>query len=332
MKPASDSTAKRIIAQFWRAIALVSRLPWGEVRRLLLLTYTNWSRHRAPRLGAALAFYAILSLTPLLIVALKVAAIAYGEQAAHGQLRWQLQDLMGMPAAALVEDSIRNASQPTSGVLAGALGLLTLFFGASTVVSELRDALNTVWEVAPPQEETTIESMKSMFRDRVHSSMLVLGTGLLLLVSLVANTYLAGVGRFFSSMLPTPEWVLQTSDAIISWLIISFLFALLFRVLPDVTLQWSDVAVGSLVTGALFSVGKLLIGMYLGKSSVGSAFGAAGSIVALLVWIYYSAQLFFFGAEFTFVYATQLGSRRHHAHVPGPPLKGPTTLDVIHPP
>jgi len=272
-------------------------------------TVSEWVNDKAPRLGASLAFYTLLSLAPLLIVIVAVAALVYGQEAARGQLVWQIQGLVGPDGARAIQGLVQGAYKPGTGVIATLLSLLTLAFGASSVVVELRDALDTIWHVPLDRCNTGLSNIFRLVKDRFYSFAMILGVGFLLLVSLVLNAWIAAMGKFFASALPTPESLLHVATFLISFLVITFLFAAIYKMLPAVRLQWSDVAVGASVTSLLFTIGKQLIGLYLGKTSFGSIYGAAGSLVILLLCVYYSAQLFFLGAEFTKVYTKTFGSQ-----------------------
>jgi membrane protein len=279
---------------------------WCDLKVLFSDTVAEWYKHKAPRLGASLAFYTLLSLAPLLVVIGARAGAVYGEEAATGQIVAQFSALAGRNGAAAVEGVIKQASQPAVGLLATAAGLITLFFGATAVVTELRDALNTIYEIPAP-EITGLRSVLLFVRERFFSFAMVLGVGFLLLVSLAVNAGLAAMGTWFTGWLPA--LMLQIASTLVSWLIITALFAGIYKVLPDVTLEWRDVILGAAVTSLLFNLGKLGIGLYLGSSTVASAYGAAGSLVILLIWVYYSAQIFFLGAEFTQVFANRYGSQ-----------------------
>ena len=279
-----------------------------EFPALLKETVSEWIDDNVPRLGASLAFYTLLSLAPLLVVVVAIAGIAYGKQAAQGQLFWQIRDLVGPDGARTIQGLLEGAYKPGTGALATVLGLLTLAIGASSVVVELRAALNTIWHVRTKPDDTRLSGVYRLVKERFYSFALVLGVGFLLLVSLVLNACLAAVGKFFGGFLPAPEGLLQAATSVISFLVITGLFAAIYKLVPEVHLEWSDVTVGAAFTAFLFSVGKHLIGLYLGKASFGSTYGAAGSLVVVLVWVYYSSQLFFFGAEFTKVYTKKYGS------------------------
>lgn len=288
------------------------RMLWRDRRQIAGLvknTFAAWSEDNVPRLGASLAYYSALSLAPLLLVVVAVAGLAFGKQAVQGEIVWQIKDMVGEQGAKVIQDLIQAAHKPSSGIVATIIGLLTLFFGASSVVMELSDALNTIWHVPKDPKQTGLTSMFRYMKQRFVSFAMVLGVGFLLLVSLIVNAALSAAGKFFNELLPVPEYVLHATNIIISFLVITFLFGLIYKVLPDVRLKWSDVAVGAAVTSLLFTLGKFLLGLYLGKSTIASAYGAAGSFIIVLVWVYYSAQIFFLGAEFTRIYSHQFGSR-----------------------
>ena len=285
------------------------RLRGIEIGTLLKQTAHAWLDHNVPQLGASLAFYTLLSLAPLLIVAVAVAALVFGQKAAQGQLIWEIQDLVGTEGARAIQGLIQSAYKPATGTAATVLGVLTLVFGASAVVVELRDALNIIWHVPAAAAFSSLRIFLRLIKERFYLFGLILGVGFLLLVSLALNAAIAALGSLFGSLLPASESVLHLSVFLISFLVITFLFAAIYKFLPDVQLKWSDVIVGACFTSLLFTIGKQLIGIYLGKASFGSTYGAAGSLVIVLVWVYYSAQLFFFGAEFTKIYTETFGSR-----------------------
>jgi membrane protein len=272
---------------------------------LLKEAATEWSEDRAPRLGAALAYYTVFSLVPLLMVVIAIAGFVFGEEAARGEILRQISGLVGEKSGAMIQDMLTNASQPNNGFMGSVIGIGTLLLGASGVFGQLQDALNTVWEVKPKPGR----GFMGLIRDRFLSLVTVVGTGFLLMASLVLSAMLSAMGEALAALLPAPESLLQALNFIISFGVITLLFAMIFKVLPDVKIQWRDVWVGATVTALLFTVGKFLIGLYLGKTDVASVFGAAGSLVILLVWIYYSAQILLYGAEFTKAYANRYGSR-----------------------
>ena len=275
--------------------------------------WDNFLAHNVPRLGAALAFYTMLSLAPLLVVVIAVAGWAFGREAAIGQLVWQIEDLAGHEGAQVVQALLTAAHKPASGSIAAILGILTLFVGASSAIAELRDALNTIWNVPAKKSCGLMKSVLATLKDRTLAFAMVLGIGFLLLVSLAINAALAALGGYFQYYLPANEWILQSANFLISFFVITLLFALIYKVLPDIDIAWGDVALGAAITSLLFSAGKLLLGLYLGKATFMSAYGAAGSLVVLLLWVYYSAQIFFLGAEFTHSYAERYGSHPSEA-------------------
>ena len=285
------------------------RLRSTEIGGLLKQTVNAWIDDNAPRLGASLAFYTLLSLAPVLIVVVAVAALAFGQKAAQGQLIWEIQDLVGTEGAKAIQGLIQSAYKPAAGTTATVLGILTLAFGASAVMVELRDALNIIWHVPAAAAFSSFHSFLRLIKERFYLFGLVLGVGFLLLVSLALNAAIAALGSLFGSLLPAPESALHVAIFVISFLVTTFLFAAIYKFLPDVQLKWGDVIVGACFTSFLFTIGKQLIGIYLGKASFGSTYGAAGSLVIVLVWVYYSAQLFFLGAEFTKIYTETFGSR-----------------------
>ena len=307
MQTQSVEAEPNVVHDTLHRIKEFSHLCHNELLGMFKETVSEWSNDKAPRLGASLAFYTLLSLAPLLVVIVAVAALVYGHEAARGQLVWQIQGLVGPDGARAIQGLVQGAYKPGTGVIATLLGCLTLGFGASSVVVELRDALNTIWHV-PDRGNTGLSSIFRLVKERFYSFAMILAVGFLLLVSLVLNAWIAAMGKFFASALPTSESLLHVATFLLSFLASTFLFAAIYKMLPDVRLQWSDVAVGASVTSMLFTIGKQLIGLYLGKTSFGSTYGAAGSLVIVLVWVYYSAQLFFLGAEFTKVYTKTFGS------------------------
>ena len=280
-------------------------MKWKALWGLLGETARDWKDDKADRLSAALAFYTILSLAPLVVIAVAVAGLAVGEEAARGQLSDQLGALMGPQAGAAVESILANAHKPATGVASTIFGAVVLLVGASGVFGELQDSLNTIWEVAPKPGR----GVWGMLRDRFFSFTMVLGVGFLLLVSLLVSAGLAAAGDVLSHALPGGDALWKVINFAVSLVVITALFALIYKVVPDVKVAWRDVWVGASVTALLFVLGKLAIGLYLGKSTVASAYGAAASIVVITIWVYYSAQILFLGAEFTQVYARLFGSR-----------------------
>ena len=283
---------------------LLSNLP-----TLLKLSYQDWKEDKASRLSAALAYYTIFSLAPMLLIIIAVTGLFWSQDVVRSQVLNQIEGLVGAEGRAFISDLLSSASNPAKDVLATIVGILTLLFGALGVFNELHNALNTIWEVK--EEETTgfVESVKKVIFGRLLSFTMILGIGFLLLVSLVISAALSAVQETIGNAIPISEILLQILNLIISIGVITVLFALIFKFLPDAEIAWRDVWLGAFVTALLFSLGKFLIGIYLGNSTVGSSFGAAGSLVVLLLWIYYSAQILLFGAEFTQVYANEFGSK-----------------------
>jgi membrane protein len=272
---------------------------------LIKKTASSWSEINAPRLGAALSYYTMLSMAPLLVVCIAIASLVFGAKAAQEQIAYQIQSVVGPQGSETIQTLLAHADQPAQGVTAAVFGFLVLLFGASGVFVELHDSLNMVWGVQSPSGTGLLGILKYRF----FSFAMVLGVGFLLLVSLVLSAAIAAAGKFFAHYLPAPEPVLHAGNLLFSFLVVTVLFALIYKVVPDVHIEWKDVWIGAGVTSLLFSLGKFLIGLYLGKAGVGSAYGAAGSLVVFLVWVYYSAQIFFLGAEFTHSFAERHGSR-----------------------
>jgi membrane protein len=264
-----------------------------------------WFADNAPRFGAALAFYALFSLAPVLIVAVSVAGFAFGEHAARTEIVRQFQGLIGAQGASAIETILQNTNQPALRVFATTLGLLAILVGASGAFIELQDALNTIWKV----DSRTKNFWMVVIRQRVFSLALVVATGFLLLTSLVVSAGLSAAERFASNLLPVSGLLLESINFVFSFGMITILFAIIFKFLPDTTISWSDVRMGAAVTSLLFTVGKVVIGLYLGHSALTSVYGTAASLVVFLTWIYYSAQILLFGAELTHVYALKYGSR-----------------------
>jgi len=266
---------------------------------LLKETFREWTRDKAPRLGAALAYYTIFSIAPLFLIAIAIAGAVFGQDAARGEIFGQLEKPLGPVGAKAIEELIKNANRSASGSTAAAIiGGLTLIFGATAVFSQLKDALNTIWNV----ESTEAGGVAGYVRNRLLSFGMVLGIGFLLLVSLILTTVVAAAGKFMKGRIPGNEALWQAVTFVTEVAVVTLLFAMLFKFLPDIQIRWRDVWLGAAFTALLFTVGKLAVGFYLGRGTIGSAYGAAGSFVVLLLWIYYSTLIFFFGAEFTQVF------------------------------
>ncbi len=260
---------------------------------------------KCPKLGAALSFYTIFSVAPIIVISISVAALIFGQDAARGELISQIQGLVGYDGAQVIQTAIKNAQYSNQGVVTILTGFVALVIGSTVVFVELQDSLNMIWKVKPKPGRNMF---KGLIKDRVRSFAMVLGTGFLLLVSLVVSALISSINNYISeSFFNIPKFFLDLSNIIISLLITFLLFMMIFKVLPDVHIKWKHVWVGALVTSVLFVLGKYLIGLYLGTSSLSSTYGAAGSLVVFLLWVYYSAQILFLGAEFTQVYVIKYG-------------------------
>jgi len=273
-----------------------------------------WSEDKASRLAAALSYYTIFSIAPLLVLAIAVAGLVFGQQAASHQLFGEIRGLVGDQGAQAIQTMVESVHQKGGSWVATIVGLATLLLGASGAFGQLQDALNTIWQVQPKPGL----GIKGFLRARFLSFSMVLVIGFMLLVTLVISAALSALGHYLEGILSVPAAIMQLLNFAISFAVTSLLFTLIYKVLPDVTVRWRDVWIGGLVTAFLFSVGRYLIGLYLGRGSVSSAYGAAGSLVILLLWIYYSAQILFFGAEFTKVFANRFG-----AHIQPAPYAEP---------
>lgn len=278
-----------------------------KFRRLINRSVAAWLDDYAPSMGAAIAYYTLFSIAPLLIIAIAVAGLFFGEEAARGEIVAQIRDLIGEEGAVAVQALLKSAKEPAKDVVATLVSLVTLAIGATTVFAELQSALDRIWRVAAPLREN---SLWALLRARLLSFGLVLGLGFLLLVSLVLSAMIAAFGKWSSGFFEGREALLHAINFCFSFTITTLLFAMIYKYMPRARIAWRDVLVGAAVTGLLFELGKILIGLYLGKTSVASGFGAAGSLVVLLMWVYFSAQMFLLGAEFTWVYSHEYGSRR----------------------
>ena len=276
-----------------------------EAFSLLKTTVFEWLDDQAPMLGAALAYYTVFSLAPLLIISIAIAGLVFGGEAAQGQIFDQLRGLLGDASGKAMEEIVQSASaEPKTGVIATVIGFVTLLFGASGVFGQLQASLNIIWGVQPKPGRGIL----GIIRDRVLSFGFILVVGFLLLVSLLLTAAIAFVGKQFETMVPGTEALIQLLNSILSLAVITLLFGMMFKILPDANIAWRNVWVGAFLTALLFTLGKFALGYYLGRSGVASSYGAAGSLIVLLVWVYYSSQIVFFGAEFTQVYANRFGS------------------------
>lgn len=275
---------------------------WSLIRK----SVEAWADDYAPSMGAALAYYTLFSIAPLLIIVIAVAGLVFGQEAARGEIVAQIQGLIGQEGAIAVQGLLKNTNEPVQNIFATVVSIITLLIGATTVFGELQSDLDRIWRVPAPAKESGIWTL---LRTRLLSFGLVLGLVFLLLVSLVVSAVIAAFGKWSYGFFEGWEAFLQVINFSISFAITTSLFAMIYKLMPRAGIAWRDVWVGAAVTAFLFEIGKFLIGFYLGTTSVASVFGAAGSLVVLLVWVYFSAQIFLLGAEFTWVYSHEYGSK-----------------------
>lgn len=279
-----------------------------DIWRLITVAVNSWVDDYAPSMGAALAYYTLFSIAPLLLIVISIAGLMFGADAARGEIFAQLQGLMGAQGAAAIQGLLESVSKPAESVTATIIGSILLLVGATTVFGELQGALDRIWR-APRRNNG---GLWNMLRSRLLSFGMILGIGFMLMVSLVISAALAALGKFWSPFFAEWQLLAKVLDVTLSFIFTSSVFALIYKTMPRVKIDWADVWIGAIVTALLFTIGKFLIGVYIGKSGVTSAFGAAGSLVVVLVWVYYSAQIFLLGAEFTWAYAQTYGSRKDH--------------------
>src|SRR5215472_12743522 len=278
----------------------------SELAKLIKRTVYEWSDDKAPTHAAALAYYSLFSIAPLLIIAVAVGGFVFGGDAVRGDVHRELQGLLGSNGAKLIEDMMVNANKPQQGIPATALGVTVLFLGASGVFYQLQETMNVIWKVKAKPSNGVIDYLRRYFL----SFAMVLGIGFLLLVSLLINAAIAAIGSYLQGLVPGSEALWHLLNMGVSFAVVTVLFASIYKILPETRVEWRDVWLGAAVTSLLFSLGKLAIALYLGKTSISSSYGAAGSVAIVLIWVYYSAQILFFGAEFTQVFARY---RREHA-------------------
>ncbi|HEY6877478.1 MAG TPA: YihY/virulence factor BrkB family protein [Polyangiales bacterium] len=279
-----------------------------QIKQLVVIvkeTAKDWSADNATRLAASLAYYTVLSIAPLLVLAVSIAGLVYGEDAARGQIAEQISGVVGPQAGKAIQTVLTHAKAPEEGIFSSVVGIVVLLFGASGVFGELQASLNEIWKVAPKPGR----GFWGIVQQRFFSFAMVLGVAFLLLVSLLLSATIAVVGSVFSHALPGGAVVWEAVNFAFSLGVITGLFALIFKVIPDAEVGWRDVWMGALVTAVLFTVGKFGLGMYLGRASVASPYGAAGSFIVFVIWVYYAAQILFMGAEFTQVFARHRGRR-----------------------
>jgi membrane protein len=289
----------------------------AELWRLTKQALNAWVEDYASSMGAALSYYTLFSITPLLVIVISVAGLFFGAEAVRGEVFSQLASLVGDQGARAIEQTLQSAGTKQQGAVAAAISFLILVIGATTVLGELQNALDRIWR-AP--ETSKPGGFRAFVRSRLLSVMLILGIAFVLMVSLVASAILSALGKWWGSWFGGWEVLAHVLDLLLSFGLMTVLFAMIYKIVPRVRIRWHDVWVGAAVTALLFATGKVLIGFYLGRTAVASVFGAAGSLVLFMVWVYYSAQIFLIGAEFTWVYAHEHGSRRgirRSAHKPG---------------
>ena len=279
----------------------------GQIWGLVKATFSSWLDDYAPSMGAALAYYTMFSIAPLLLIVISTAGLIFGEEAVRGEIFGQLRGLMGDEGARAVQSLLESVSSPEEGKAGTIIGTVLLLIGATTVLSELQDAFDRIWHVPPKDKEGGVWGV---LRSRLLSFGMILGIGFLMMVSLVFSAALAALGKWWGPFFSDLEIIVGAINFVFSFALATTVFAMLYKFMPRVTIHWRDVWAGAAVTALLFTIGKSLIGLYIGKSAVSSGFGAAGSLVVVLVWVYYSAQIFLLGAEFTKVYSQAHGSRK----------------------
>jgi membrane protein len=306
-KPASEVTLQRA------ELVLPVQASWlGEQKYMVKTAINAWLDDYAPSMGAALSYYTLFSLAPLLLIVIAVAGMLFGQDAAQGAVLAQLGGIMGPEGAVAVEGMLKVAREPAKGALATVIGIVALLIGATAIFAELQSALDRIWRVPAPKSESGIWYL---LRTRLLSFGLVLGLGFLLTVSLVVSAALAALGQWWGSGIQDWEVLLEILNFAVALAIFTVLFAMIYKIMPRARISWRDVWTGAAVTALLFTAGKVGVGLYLGKTALASGFGAAGSLVLLVAWVYYSPQIFLLGAEYTWVFANRHGSRAGHAVV-----------------
>ena len=278
-----------------------------EIWVLIKTAFTSWSDDYAQSMGAALAYYSLFSIAPLLIIVISIAGLVFGEEAARGEIAGQLMSLMGVQSALAVQSLLESVNEPAQGIMATVIGLVLLLVGATTVFGELQDSLDRIWR-APARVGG---GLWNLIRARLLSFGMILGIGFLLMVSLVFSAGLSAVTNWWGPVFAGWEIVASCVNFVFSFVMVTGMFAMIYKIMPRVHVRWDEVWIGAAITAVLFTIGKFVIGFYIGSSGVASAFGTAGSLVALLVWVYYSAQIFLMGAEFTWAYSHIFGSRKN---------------------
>ena len=295
---------------------MVARDLWSVLQRAV----AGWWNDNVPRMGAALAYYTLFSLAPILVVAIAVAGLVFGPEAVRGEIVGQIDGLIGHQGAEAIQAMLEGAARPSTSIPATIVGVITFFLGATGAFLELQTDLDTIWRVKP-KESTSF--WRALLKQRLVSFGLVLGFSFVLLTSLVVSAALAALHAYMGNAFPGVAVLWEALNVVVSLVVIATLFAMIYKILPDVRLSWSDVIVGALVTAGLFTLGKFLIGLYIGTSAFASTYGAAGSVIVILVWVYYSAQVILLGAEFTREYVKRFG-RKPAPEVWATKARGPT--------
>lgn len=291
-----------------------------DIRDLVQEAVSSWVDDYAASMGAALAYYTVFSITPLLLIVISVAGMVFGEEAARGEIFAQLSGLMGEEGAMAVQGLLQSFQRPGTGIFAASISAVVLLVGATTVFAELQNSLDRIWR-APARDQ--IGGLWGLVRARLLSFGMILGIGFLLIVSLIVSAALAALGRWWGATLGNWQLLASVLNVLVSFAFVTALFAMIYKLMPRVKIAWTDVWIGAAVTALLFSIGKFLIGQYIGRSGIASGFGAAASLIVVLTWVYYSAQIFLMGAEFTWVYAHRFGSLKGRAR-PGAATGVPT--------
>ncbi len=282
-------------------------MTFRDLSDLIKATAVGWVADYAQSMGAALAFYTMFSIAPLLLIVISIAGLVFGDAAARGEIFGQLQEMLGTTGALAVQGLLESVRKPTESVTASAFGIGLLVIGATSVFGELQDALDRIWR-APIRAPSS--GLWRLVRARLLSFGMVLGIGFLLMVSLIASAALAALRKWWGPLFSNWATIASVVEFASSFGLVTVVFAMIYKIMPRVQIAWKDVWVGAAVTSLLFTIGKFLIGLYIGRGSIASGFGAAASLVVVLIWVYYSAQVFLFGAEFTWVYARKFGSRK----------------------
>jgi len=314
---------KRIApANGYRNVITTASLQPRELYTLARNAVGGWVDDNASSMGAAIAYYTMLSMAPLLLIVITVAGLIFGEEAARGALFGELSQLVGTEGAQAIQAILSSSSDLSGGLLSIAIGLITLFIGATSVFAELQSDLDRIWKAPLPKGG----GLQRFIRTRLLSFGVIIGVGFLLIVSLVTSAAIAAVGTIWNQWMGGTEALLQTLNFVVGFAVITSLFAIIYKLLPSTPIAWGDVWFGGAATSLMFSIGKFLIGLYLGKAAISSSFGAAGTLVVVVVWVYYSAQIFLLGAEFTYHYALRHGSLSRRDAASSNAMVGKTAL------